>query len=128
MSGTAEELAGPDFTQGIELADVPENGMVRGHAHGQAVLVIRHAGGLSAVGATCTHYGGPLSEGLLTGSQLRCPWHHACFNLGTGEAECPPALNPLSRWQVEQRGSRVFVGRQLGPPHNGTPALRRRVW
>jgi apoptosis-inducing factor 3 len=116
MGGAPTKLSGPDFTQGFELADVPEGGMVLGSAHGEAVLVVRHRGQVFALGATCTHYGGPLAEGLLTDGQLRCPWHHACFDVRTGEAEGPPALKALPHWQVEQKGSRIFVGKALGPP------------
>jgi NADPH-dependent 2,4-dienoyl-CoA reductase/sulfur reductase-like enzyme/nitrite reductase/ring-hydroxylating ferredoxin subunit len=113
MSEARTGLSGPDFTKGIELADVPEGGMVLGNAYGEAVLVVRHEGKAFAVGATCTHYSGPLAEGLLVDGQLRCPWHHACFDVRTGAAVGPPALNPLPHWQVVQRGSRVFVGEKL---------------
>jgi apoptosis-inducing factor 3 len=116
MSDAPTALSGPDFTKGFELADVPEGGMLLGNAHGEAVLVVRHDGEVFAVGASCTHYGGPLAEGLLAAGQLHCPWHHACFDVRTGDAACPPALNPLPRWQVLQRGSRAFVGEPLAHP------------
>ena len=115
MGGAPTVLSGPDFTKGFELAEIPEGGMVLGNAHGEAVLVVRHEGKVFAVGASCTHYGAPLADGLLIGGQLRCPWHHACFDVCTGEPVRPPALNALPRWQVEQQGSRLFVGPALGP-------------
>jgi apoptosis-inducing factor 3 len=115
MGGAPTEFGGPDFTKGFELTDVPEGGMVLGNAHGEAILVVRHEGKVFALGATCTHYGAPLAQGLLIGGQLRCPWHHACFDVCTGDADGPPALKALPSWQVEHKGSRIFVGQALVP-------------
>ena len=114
--GEAPALTGPDFTRGVELADVPEAGVLLGNAHGEAVLLVRHGGEVFAIAATCTHYGGPLAEGIVMDGEVRCPWHHACFETRTGEAVRPPALNPLRRWNVERRGSQLFVGQPLAPP------------
>jgi len=108
MSGSTE-LSGPDLTQGIAVSDVAEGSMLLGHAEGESVLVARSAGRVFAVGATCTHYGGPLAEGLLVGTTVRCPWHHAAFCLETGAVTAPPALNPIPCFDVEQRGERLYV-------------------
>ncbi len=116
MGEAPAPLTGPDLTLGCELSDVPEDGMLLGHAHGVAVLLVRQGGEVFAVAPTCTHYGGPLAEGLVIDGQVRCPWHHACFDVRTGEAVRPPALNPLRRWEVERRGSQIFVGQPLAPP------------
>ena len=108
-------LTGPDLTQGCELSEIPEDGSLLGHAHGEAVILVRHAGEVFALAAACTHYGGPLADGLVVDGQVRCPWHHACFDVRTGEAVGPPALSPLRRWAVERHGSRILVGQPLAP-------------
>src|SRR4051812_5825116 len=111
MTGDQHEgPPGPDLKQGIPVGDVPDGGTVVGHADGEAVLLVRRGESWFAIGAACSHYSGPLGEGLLVGDTVRCPWHHACFSLRTGEALRPPALNDLPCWDVEERGGRVFIG------------------
>ena len=73
--------------------------MLLGHALGKPVLLVRSGTDCLAVDATCTHYGGPLAEGLVVGESVRCPWHHACFSLRTGEPVGAPALNPVACWR-----------------------------
>ncbi|WP_136617827.1 MULTISPECIES: FAD-dependent oxidoreductase [Mesorhizobium] len=101
---------GPDLLQGIALADLPDGGKLVGHCGDDQVLIVRRGTEVFAVSATCTHYGGPLVDGLVTDDAVRCPWHHACFDLRTGEALHAPAFNPLACWAVEQRDGRIFVG------------------
>jgi NADPH-dependent 2,4-dienoyl-CoA reductase/sulfur reductase-like enzyme/nitrite reductase/ring-hydroxylating ferredoxin subunit len=120
MSGE-QELKGPDLAAGVPMSSIPEGGMLVGHANGQAVLVARHGSELLAIGATCTHYSGPLGEGLIVGDTVRCPWHHACFSLRTGEALKAPALSPVSRWQTERRGDLVVVTKEIKPGDASTP-------
>jgi NADPH-dependent 2,4-dienoyl-CoA reductase/sulfur reductase-like enzyme/nitrite reductase/ring-hydroxylating ferredoxin subunit len=105
----SSELKGPDFVHGIAAAELQDGEMLLGHAAGEAVLLAKRGGEILAVSATCTHYGGPLAEGLIDGDTVRCPWHHACFDLRTGEAVSAPALKPVACWNVERRGERLFV-------------------
>jgi NADPH-dependent 2,4-dienoyl-CoA reductase/sulfur reductase-like enzyme/nitrite reductase/ring-hydroxylating ferredoxin subunit len=114
MSGE-QQLSGPDLAQGIALADLADGGQLLGHAGGEPVLVVRRGEEIFAVGATCTHYGGPLAEGLVVGDTVRCPWHHACFSLRTGEAVRAPALNPVACYRVERAGDRIFVREKVEP-------------
>jgi apoptosis-inducing factor 3 len=101
--------AGPDLTQGVSLAEIADGGMLLGQVEGEAVVLARRGQELFAIGAECTHYHGPLGEGVLVGETIRCPWHHACFSLRTGEALRAPALNPVSCWRIEQRDGRAYV-------------------
>jgi len=122
MSGGEEQLTGPDLTLGIAETELPKGGMMLGHAHGEAVLLVRVKDQVFAVGATCTHYGGPLAEGLVVGETIRCPWHHACFGLRTGATVRPPALNDLPHWALERREGKLFVGERIPAP---APPARR---
>jgi NADPH-dependent 2,4-dienoyl-CoA reductase/sulfur reductase-like enzyme/nitrite reductase/ring-hydroxylating ferredoxin subunit len=99
---------GPDLTKGVGLGDFKDDKLV-GHVGDEEILLVRSDGETFAVGAHCSHYHGPLAEGLVTGGSVRCPWHHACFDLRTGEAERAPALSSIDCWVVEQRDGRIFV-------------------
>ena len=115
MSEAQAPLTGPDLTRGVLAADVAEGGTLLGHVDGEAVVLARSGGALFAVGARCSHYGGPLAEGLVVEGTIRCPWHHAAFNLRTGEATRPPALNSLPCWHVEERDGHAFVTSRVHP-------------
>jgi NADPH-dependent 2,4-dienoyl-CoA reductase/sulfur reductase-like enzyme/nitrite reductase/ring-hydroxylating ferredoxin subunit len=106
----SDELEGPDLTAGLALADIADGAMVKGHAHGEAALLARRGDRFFAIGATCTHYGASLADGLVVGDTVRCPWHHACFNLSTGQVIGAPALDAVSCWHVDVRDGRVAVG------------------
>jgi NADPH-dependent 2,4-dienoyl-CoA reductase/sulfur reductase-like enzyme/nitrite reductase/ring-hydroxylating ferredoxin subunit len=109
MSEGPSQPSGPDFAEGLPLTEIADGAMLLGRVGDQPVLLARRGEDVFAIGATCTHYGGPLSEGLLVDDTVRCPWHHACFSLRTGEALRPPALNPVACWRVERRGERIVV-------------------
>jgi NADPH-dependent 2,4-dienoyl-CoA reductase/sulfur reductase-like enzyme/nitrite reductase/ring-hydroxylating ferredoxin subunit len=110
MTTDTASLAGPDLrVAGYAVAELADGAMVLGHADGEPVLVARRGEEWFAVSATCAHYGGPLAEGILVGETVRCPLHHACFSLRTGEALRAPALNPIACWDIEHRGPRLFV-------------------
>jgi len=100
--------AGPDLTQGIALGDFTAETLL-GHVGDQDVLLVRSGPEIFGIDAYCSHYHGPLAEGLVVGDSIRCPWHHACFDLRTGEAARAPALTPLAVWRVEHEGDRIFV-------------------
>src|SRR5262249_34354192 len=118
---------GPDLTQGVAVGTIPDGGMVGGHVGDESVLVARRGEKFFAIGATCSHYSGPLAEGLIVGDTVHCPWHHARFSLETGEAVGAPAFNPMSCWRVERRDDLVFVRERIVPTHrrgravNGKP-------
>jgi apoptosis-inducing factor 3 len=109
MAEASSELEGPDFEKGYETESVRDGEMLLGHAFGEPVLVARRGEELFAIGATCTHYGGPLAKGLMVDCTVRCPWHHARFDLRTGEAIAAPALNNVACYNTEKRGRRFFV-------------------
>src|SRR5579875_2079489 len=119
--GSDTKPSGPDLRAGVPLADLTEGAMLLGHVEGEPVLLARAEGELFAVGATCTHYGGPLAEGLIVGDTVRCPWHHACFSLRTGEAIRAPAFNPVSCWRVEESEGRAYVREKLEPTERSLP-------
>ena len=100
---------GPDLRQGVPEDRIADGGMIEGQVDGEPALLIRKGAKFYAIGARCTHYGAPLVGGLIAGETVRCPWHHACFDIHTGRAVRGPALGGLSSYRVERRLDMVLV-------------------
>jgi NADPH-dependent 2,4-dienoyl-CoA reductase/sulfur reductase-like enzyme/nitrite reductase/ring-hydroxylating ferredoxin subunit len=105
-----------DLTAGVAADSIADGQIVAGRVGDQDVLLVRAAGEFYAVRAQCTHYRGPLADGIVVGRTIRCPLHHACFDLTTGDALCAPALDPLPCWRVERQDGRIVVGAPLPTP------------
>lgn len=90
------------------------------------VLLARVDGRFHAVSAVCTHYGGPLAEGVLCGTRVMCPWHHAVFNVVNGDMVEPPALDALTCYDVRVEGERVLVSVPEDGETRRTPAMVQR--
>ncbi|WP_347357992.1 FAD-dependent oxidoreductase [Bdellovibrio sp.] len=120
--GRSADLKGPDLSKGIDADQISDGQKLLGFVGDEAVLLVRHEEEYFAVGATCSHYGGPLHEGLIVGETVHCPWHHACFDLRTGDALKAPALNPISAWNVELRGGKIYV------TNKKASSIRSREW
>ena len=116
MAEDEAQPAGPDLTLGISAAELPDGGKLAGHVGQEAVLLARHGADVFAIGAHCTHYSGPLADGLIVEGSVRCPWHHACFDLRTGEALRAPALSPVDTWRVEKHDGRIVVREKRARP------------
>src|SRR6476646_11943665 len=106
----------PDLSKGVAAASVADRGMLVGRVGDDEVLLARAGDEWFAVGAHCTHYHGALADGLVVGDTVRCPLHHACFSLRSGEALRAPALDPIACWRVERQGETVFVREKLPEP------------
>ena len=112
MSKTNEQ-ATLDLSKGIAASSLADGGLILGRVGDEDVVLARSGTEVFAIRAQCSHYRGPLAEGIVVGDTVRCPWHHACFSLRTGEALRAPALDPIACWRVEREGDRIFVREKL---------------
>ena len=102
MGAEQSKPKGPDFARGVPIGDVADGGMVGGHVGDDAVLLARHGDELFAIGSTCSHYGGPLADGLIVGDTVRCPWHPSQCSFpdiqgGASSSRCLVAGRPHGR-------------------------------
>src|SRR6185437_573725 len=111
-----EDTAKPDFKNGVLIQDLHDGKPIAGQVGDEEAILVRRGNEFFAIGAHCTHYHGPLADGLVVGDMVRCPWHHACFSLRTGEAVRAPALDAVSCWRVEKVGDKIFVREKLSAP------------
>src|SRR5262245_36611379 len=96
-------------TRVADLKDIPPGKASCIMFGGEKVALFNVDGTVHAIADTCSHRGGPLSEGEVEGTVVTCPWHGACFDLRTGEALGPPAMQGVKRYAVEVRGDDVLL-------------------
>lgn len=104
---------GPNLSLGVHEDLLREGEVLVGHVEGESVMLTRQNGEIFAVGSKCSHYGGPLNEGVISEGEVHCPWHHSVFNLRTGEVVKAPALNPIPCWRTEVRCNMIYVTEKL---------------
>ena len=112
--------SGPDLTQGVALSEFKDSKLL-GHVGEEDVLLVQAGSEIFAIEPECSHWHGPLAEGLVVGDTIRCPWHHACFSLRSGEATRPPALNTLALWDVTRDRDKIMVQRKREAPKPSAP-------
>jgi NADPH-dependent 2,4-dienoyl-CoA reductase/sulfur reductase-like enzyme/nitrite reductase/ring-hydroxylating ferredoxin subunit len=115
MADQQASPAGPDLSQGVMPSEFSGD-LLLGHVGDEDVLLVRSGPDIFAIEAHCSHYHGPLADGVIDGRHIRCPWHHACFDLRTGEATRAPALSAIAVWKVEREGERIFVRQKREQP------------
>ena len=124
MDEAQSKPKGPNLALGIKLGDITDRGSLLGHVGDETILLARLGNEFFAIGSTCSHSGGPLAEGLIVDDTVRCPWHHACFSLRSGEAVGAPAFNPVLCWRVEKRDGKVFVHDKVDASQRRSARLR----
>jgi NADPH-dependent 2,4-dienoyl-CoA reductase/sulfur reductase-like enzyme/nitrite reductase/ring-hydroxylating ferredoxin subunit len=119
-----EGTAAVDLHAGIAVEQLVDGALLQGRVGSKQVVLARHGNEYFAVGALCTHYHAALAKGLIVDDTVRCPMHHACFSLRTGEALYAPALDPIPTWRVEVVAGKVCVREMLKAPGVPSPASR----
>ena len=109
-----------------KIGEFTDGQMKQVSAEGKEILLSRVNGAFYAVGAHCTHYGAPLVEGVLSGERIVCPWHHACFDITTGDLQEPPAFDALPRYQVKVENDQVIVRVPDDASDRRTPEMAKR--
>ena len=92
-----------------QVSDLADGDMKEVMVGETKVLLTKIKGQFQAIGNICTHYGGSLHEGCLSGTGVYCPWHQSRFNVITGDLEEPPALDAVPRFAVRVEGDDVIV-------------------
>ena len=109
-----------------KIEDFEENNLKTVEVDGAKILIARTGGEFHALSAFCTHYGAPLEKGVLSDGKIVCPWHHACFNVRTGDMLDPPAMDALVSYEAWKDGDNLIVRIPENPPGRRLPEMTRR--
>jgi nitrite reductase/ring-hydroxylating ferredoxin subunit len=93
----------------LPLGEVPEGTMKAAILGGEEIVVANVGGRCFAFGGICTHEQAPLSDGMLDGQRVVCPWHSSEFDIATGAVIDGPADEPIPVFAVEIVGDTIRV-------------------
>jgi NADPH-dependent 2,4-dienoyl-CoA reductase/sulfur reductase-like enzyme/nitrite reductase/ring-hydroxylating ferredoxin subunit len=112
-----------DLAPGVPSSELAEGSILDGVLNDERIALVRSDGVAFAIGGLCTHYGAPLAGGIVTDGAIRCPLHHACFDLRTGAATCAPAMSPVPTYDVVESEGTIRVGAKNTPATAMKPRL-----
>ena len=97
------------FIPVAKVADIPNQTVKCVEAEGKRIAVFSLDGEFFAIADDCTHEGGPLSDGMIHGDEVECPWHGARFNIKSGKVTLDPATDDVARYNVRVTGDDVEI-------------------
>ncbi len=98
-----------EFVKVVTTAEIEPGRALLVEVKGREIALFNVEGQFFALDNTCTHSGGPLAEGEVSGHKVTCPWHGATFDVRTGEVGGPPAQEAVRRYGVRVTGTDVEV-------------------
>ena len=99
----------PEFVKVATVDEVPAGQAKLVEVNGQEIALFNLDGAFHALDNSCTHVGGPLCEGEITGTEVTCPWHGAVFDVTSGQVLGPPAASNVDRYNVVVEGADVKI-------------------
>jgi nitrite reductase/ring-hydroxylating ferredoxin subunit/uncharacterized membrane protein len=106
---TAFEGRPGDWADAAGAEELTDNHPHVASVEGADVLLVRQGERVYAIANTCTHRGGPLSDGELVDGCVKCPWHQSVFRLDDGGVEQGPATTPQPAYDVREENGRIQV-------------------
>src|SRR5436309_2502226 len=111
VNHVAWEGGSDDFVAVMSVQDLAEGKLTRVDAAGIPAVLLKKGKSIYAIGATCTHMGGPLHEGELKGDVVQCPWHGSCFHMTDGSVVNGPATYAEPTFAVRVRNGQIELRR-----------------
>ena len=106
---SAPEMLPNEFAPVLSESDLNEGKPVRAEHNGTPILLVRHGSQIYAIAETCSHLGGPLSEGKLDGDVIQCPWHGSRFSIRDGHVVDGPAVHPQPCMETRIQNGQIEV-------------------
>jgi nitrite reductase/ring-hydroxylating ferredoxin subunit len=99
----------PEFVKVAKTSDIAPGEAKAVHVGARRIAIFNIEGTYHAIDNTCTHRGGPLSEGIVVGTEVTCPWHGAVFDVTTGSVMGLPASRRVASYAVRMEGDDIEV-------------------